>query len=347
MKQLIKYVWLLMLTAPLLWASVPESPPSVPEDNIVVHPGETNGVFTGPQNRSSDIIRVGETSPGERPPSFEEIWDIPEDANPIPEPYPCLIGSWPFDADDTPSDESTSDDDEGDIVSSFDVDLFLVPEANDPANNVNWHIGLPTGVPLDQITNSEEEEEGARQGVRIPALSVKPSGKYTDMYYFDIIITGYKPGYIGKTWLGKQLGLDQNPIQFTQRVYCGKEVAWSYTRNMKVRGEPLTMGSDLDMDRGLFQFPAIYLQMRSYDQTAGILTQRSEPAPVEEELPYGADFTDGGDKSGIGVDTLGIMAVACVLIFMGDPTAATAGSAAPTQADYIYEHAISNVHSRY
>ena len=316
-----------------IWNIDAESSPSpVETDDDLYLNDPFPGVHTTPDN-TDDSIQPGETTPSKSPPRLAEILDIDrddkltkptpcliepnwwekmqggsspdeandqqlasEDHNPVArEPY-LPADEWENESDDAiPSNaqaqKEESENDSENEAAGFCLDLFLIPEANDAASGVYWEISLPTGAPMDQVI--DDEAVGASLGVRIPAIFIKPSNQYEGMYYFDVVVAGFKPGALGRTRFGKWLGLNQNPIHFVQRIYCAYNDAWSYSRNMKVRGEPLILSTDLTPDRGFFRFPAVSIQMRSYDQTASILKARTQPPLLREEIPYGADVTDG------------------------------------------------------
>ena len=170
----------------------------------------------------------------------------------------------------------------------FDMDLFLIPALEDQHTSVQWKASLYDGTALPEITGEDEIT-----GFRIPATELKPSRYENNINYFDVMITGTKPGMAGNNWLGRWLDYDQNPIQFIQRYTLKEDTVSSRTRFLRLKGTPLTEEPELEYDRTTSQSPTISTQMRSYDQTESILKLRNPPVkPVQQS--GGVDVPDGG-----------------------------------------------------
>lgn len=311
--------------------------PKPPEKNILIIK-EPYLPVEKPANTSSDIQNL---------PVEDNILTIPEPYSPEEEQE---VEQGDIIINETQAQQNGSEGDSeyesGYEAVGFPIDLLLVPDANDSASGVYWEASLPTGVPIKQITSGKGQE--TLHGVRVPALSVKPESDDDTTFYFDIVLTGFKPNYLGKTSIGKWLGLGEDSISFVERVFFDNfsEVASSYTRNMRFEGEPLTRNTDISPDQERRKFPTVLIEMRPYDETASLLKARTQPKQFKEEIPFGADCTDGGGpvtvRHGRSLDiALGGMLVAAILYYgltVADPETAVETISRP---QYLYENTYS------
>lgn len=215
-----------------------------------------------------------EPTPDENHPSLTEIWDI--DGYDLEEPSEPTINQ---------------------SENIFDIDLYLTAAEEDQADEkIRWEARLPNGKKLVSVRSRDR----SKIGFRIPASATRPSQHSDNLWYADVTITGQQPGWVGQSYLGSALGLNQNAISFKQRIYMGGEEAWSFTRGLPFKGDPLVVSTDLNLDTGFFTPPEITLQMKSYQTTKSILASRNpppKPMPFEGGLEY-IDSPQKQDDSG-------------------------------------------------
>ena len=166
---------------------------------------------------------------------------------------------------------ASSSDQEG-ALPSFPIHLYLdMDEKDQEEGKVRWLVYDRSG----KILQTVEDPKSGRMAFLVPADIITHSMLYGGMQFADLIVEGVSPGFVGRNRLGAWLNFDQNPIRFVQRVYFGNEIAWSYTRYLAGGGEMLTLESDLDLDTGMFNLPAVHITMRPYLETRQILTRRT------------------------------------------------------------------------
>ena len=79
---------------------------------------------------------------------------------------------------------------------------------------VRWEVEGVNGETFEEVSGVN-----GVKGYRIPADKTYASGSFDNMQFMDVVVTGYKPNYLGQSRLGSYLKVFQGPIKFTQRIY--------------------------------------------------------------------------------------------------------------------------------
>ena len=231
-----------------------------------------------------------------------------------------------------------------DLDLKLDIDLFVFPGQADSQNrNVYWTVLDINGKPLQRVTSNK-----GHHGFRIPAAQTHPSDRFDNMQYFDVILVAKRPGWVGQSWLGTYLDVDQNPIEIAQRIYLGNEdVAWSHTLSLPLSGALVSEDEQFVLDMGENNPPGVNLQMRDYDTTVEILRSRNPVLTFSMPRPEASGTgspslspVNGGNHGGALPNADGVALLLMGTLLMADPAATT--TVVEPSYDYVHSYSYTN-----